>query len=172
MFVKKQNSDIWYATTVKWNKNELQYHHDLSLGIHFEHMFASKNSQNPIPLKDNLGKVVFVSSSIPFNFNFGEHYTYMFRFVEFMLSHINSKEKNNLRLKFATSEEYNLYKKFYNLKQHSCYDLINFLKNKYNLETNTSKQSEIILATDRKIFFNPFASDICNKTNGIQLLPT
>ncbi|MCC0670578.1 MULTISPECIES: hypothetical protein [unclassified Clostridioides] len=36
LFVKKENSSTWYATTVKWNTNQMKCYNGLSIGISFD----------------------------------------------------------------------------------------------------------------------------------------
>lgn len=166
LFVKKENKNRWYAVTVKWNKYDMKQFPGLSIGIHFEHINSLKGSVNPKLTKNN-----FVYCSIPFNLNFGEYYAYMFRFVETMLSEINTKKKNSLWIKFPTSEENGLFNDLYNLREVPCCIVIQFLKDKYNCYTNTFKQSEMILATDRYINFSPNEINELKHPNPILIVP-
>jgi hypothetical protein len=166
LFVKKENSNRWYAVTVKWNKYEVKQFPGLSIGIHFKHMSSVKDSVNPKLTKNN-----FVYCSIPFDLNLGEHYAYMFRFVDTMLSEINLKKKNTLWLKFPSIEENALFNNLYELRKIPCYNIIQFLKSQYNSYTNTFEQPEMILATDRYINFSSNEIGELKQSNSILITP-
>lgn len=166
LFVKKENSNRCYAVTVKWNKYEVKQFPGLSIGVHFEHMSSRKSLVNPKLINNS-----FVYCSIPFKLNFGEHYAYMFRFADTMLSEINFKKKNTLWLKFPSVEENGLFNDLYKLREVPCFNIIQFLKDQYNSYTNTFKQPEIILATDRYITFSPNEISKLKQSNSILIVP-
>lgn len=167
LFVKKDSSNIWYAVSVKWNKNDVKHSSGLSIGIHYEHMNIQKNEINPF-----LEKKGFVRCSIPYAFNFGEYYACMFRFFEVVLQKINLKKKNTLRLNFATSEEYQLYLSLYDLRKVSCYDIITFFKYKYNYMDGTTIKSEILLMSNKDINLVKLGADNIKNITGTIVIPT
>ncbi|WFD11324.1 hypothetical protein [Tepidibacter hydrothermalis] len=172
LFVKKESSNTWYAVTVKWNGHDVKYHEGLSIGIYFEFANSPKRTQNPYPITNIMNKNYFVYCSIPFIFNFGEYYTYIFRLVNNILSKINCNKSNSMASTFATGEEYNIFQYFYKNKDASCIQLIYYLKNYYSYYINTIESNEIILATDRKITCNPFINTtLGEKEKGIKIIP-
>ncbi|MFL8710951.1 hypothetical protein Q3304_09295 [Clostridioides sp. GD02377] len=167
LFVKKENSNIWYAVTVKWNKNDVKQYPGLSIGIHYEHIKIQKHEINPYLINNS-----FVRCSIPFEHNFGEYYSYMFRFFKLCLEHINFKKKNTIRLELATSEEYGLFEILYKLKKVPCCTIINYLKDKYCYKNNTFVKPEIVLSNNKPLVFAPIDVNEIKNANGTIIIPT
>lgn len=146
LFVKKEDSTSWHAVTVKWNCNEIKYYNGLSIGIYFQNPTVVRNLINPEPIREN-GKCTAVYCAIPFAYNMGEYYTYMFRLVENLLSVINSDKRGTLPLKFATSEEYGIFEDLYENRNVPCIDIIDYFKRKYHDYTHTREVDETIITS-------------------------
>ncbi|HML32314.1 hypothetical protein [Sporomusa sphaeroides] len=174
LFVKKKSSNTWYAVTVKWNEYDLKYYPGLSIGIYFEPMNLLRQELNIVPIfnNNNNNMISFVKCAIPFAYNFGEHYTYMFRLVTNILSNINSNIKGTSFLDFPSSDEHHIFRSFYDNRNSPCLQVINHLKDTLKYYINTVKQNEIINATDRQIIIpKPNFTNDNEENYGIKIVP-
>lgn len=171
LFVKKESSNTWYAVTVKWNGHDVKHYPGLSIGIYFEPKISLIQEFNIIPLF-NQNVISFVNCAIPFVYNLGEYYAYMFRLATNILSNINSNIKTTSYLHFPSNDEYFIFQYFYKNKDVPCIQIINHLKATYNYNINTCNQNEIIAATDRQITIAKIDSvDYDEKNYGIKIIP-
>lgn len=170
LFVKKTNSNMWFAVTVKFNRSDVKKFNGLSIGVHFEDFDKPARIERRLnPYMANKG---FVYCEILFKFNLGEYFSYMFRIFKDIFENINAEIKNTHSLIFDTNEKKFFFKYFYDRKDIECSKIIKILKADFEDDTKLFKGNEILLSTEEQgtSLINCISDSVENE-NKIVLLP-
>ncbi len=152
MFIKKRNSDTWFAVTVKWNKAECKHYAGLSIGIHFENVGTYGKAHEVKVQKNPYGQSQFAVFCVPFiQFNFSKYIVDRLNFLNKVLDCINNKNKNINMAYFGNPSDYELFLELYRVRENTCVSIIEFLKNKLEVKSITEKRNSILISTDDKI---------------------
>lgn len=165
MFVKKINSNVWYAVTIKWKKSELKInlYNGLSIGMAFldDMELDVYDEVEFLRFKNNNIKAI---CNIPYTYNLGQYFTDTFRLVGNILCYLNIGKNNSLPLCFPTLAERYLFDFLRKNKDYRCNDILDYLKSKRRIFTEFEKTKSVILTNTQDIVI-PNSKEIITSNN-------